>query len=395
MLSGSRVAIPIAGSASVTLDATLPPDASGKSVVFRDIIPNFSVPADEVLNVEFTLPSAETRRPFAPAVLMRSAGVATTVTNAITRDASRPGRLSLTSTIDAPRGSSTILDGYYYGLDSPNGIDDPTARDFTCAGLCPHLFPAAGVDCSVHCYTCSTTVDDSGPIIKENFNLCEKKAPDGGDPIALTSNFELLAPGQGGVHLNVMLRLGRAVSPQRLELIPAEAPSGTTLEPPNFFRRYPEFVTATGDYRYRITPPIRAGEPTSVVELPVHVDDGQVTGLYVTLPRSDSVAPRQPHVIADTRLGIVPRTVTVTAVKDHLMLDVSTKGADSGAAWILLPLAKGAVVKEVFAAGPNGRTTKLRAGLDYAVGEYAGLPSITLRAVGSKAMFTLAGPGVM
>jgi hypothetical protein len=393
VLSGSRVAIPIAGSATLTLDATLPPGASGRSIVFRDIIPNFSVPAGETLNVEFILPTAATRRPFAPTVLMRSAGTATTVTNTIKRDPSLAGRVSLTSIVAAPPRSSTILDGYYVGLDIPNGVDDPTARDFVCAGPCPHFFPQ-GIDCSFYCYACSTTVDDSGPFIRENTNLCNLTTP-GGDPIALTSDFDLLAPGQGGVHLNLLSRLGRAIPPRRLELVPAGTSSGTILEPPNFTRRHPEFVTPAGDYRYRVTPTTRAGEPTSVIELPVQVRDGRITGLHITLPRPEGVAPRRPHVIADTRLGIVPRNINVTTGQGRLELVVSAEGPDPGDAWILLPLVKGATVQQVSIIGPNARPETLRPGVDYTVGEYAGFPSVTLRASGSRTTFAMSGPGVM
>ena len=393
VLSGSRVTIPIAGSATLTLDGALPPDANGRSIVFRDIIPNFSVPAGEILNVEFIFPTAAARRPFAPTVLMRSAGTATTVTNTITRDASMAGRVSLTSTVAAPPGSSTILDGYYVGLDMPNGVDEPSARDFVCAGLCPHLFPQ-GVDCSVYCYACSTTVDDSGGYFRENNNLCSLTTP-GGDPIALTSDFDLLAPGQGGVHLNLMSRRGRAIPPRRLELVPAGGSSGTVLEPPHFTRRHPEFVTPAGDYRYRITPTTRPGESTSVIELPVQVRDGRVTGLHVTLPRPEGVAPRRPHVIADTRLGIVPRKINVTTGQGRLVLEVSAEGPDPGDAWILLPLVKGANVQQVSIIGQNARLETLRLGVDYTVGEYAGFLSVTLRASGSRTTFAMSGPGVM
>ena len=62
------------------------------------------------------------------------------------------------------------------------------------------------------------------------------------------------AAGDGGVHLTVLLRDGRAIAPRRLELVRLTDGSRTTLAPPNFSRRFPEFVTKAGDHQYEITP---------------------------------------------------------------------------------------------------------------------------------------------
>jgi hypothetical protein len=364
-------------------------------VRFRDVIPAFGIAAGDTLALDVTLPVPADSRPFAPTALFTTRGTQVGVQNSLQRGttASASG-VTLTSAVAGPPGTRTILDGYYYGLDAPQGLADTTARDFACADPCAHVYPQ-DFDCSVYCYACSTTVDDSGPYIRENFNLCSLTTPDGGgDPIAVTSAFDLIATGQGGVHLNGLLHRDLAISPHRLELVPVAAgATPLSLQAPGFKRRYPEFVLPAGDYRYRVTPTTRAGVP-AMLELPISVRDGQVTGMFITLPRSDRVLAGRAHIIADDQLGVYDRTVTATGTPDSIRVSASLSGRARGTSWVMVSLKPRAVVTHV-ALVSTLRPRALREGTDYLVTTYLQQPAVMVRITDRQARLTIAGSGLL
>ena len=381
--TGTRATLQVPGRATLTVDALLPP-AGGDSVVFRDIIPEFAVPTGETLHVQFTLPTPATHVPFAPALLMSGVNANAIVSNEVTRDAD--GRATLSSTVRAAPGTPVILDGYYFGLDASGGIEDPTARDFICADPCAHVFPQ-NVDCSFHCATCSSTQKIVGNVYKGNFNMCEIRAPSsGGDPIVVRSTFTSLAAGDGGVHLTVLLRDGRAISPHRLELVRLTDGSRTTIAAPNFSRRFPEFVTKAGDHQYEITP---LGDSSASLRLPVAITDGRVTGLHVELPDVAALAEHQPIVVADTRLGVIRREGTTRPTDDGVVLHLVARGSDVGTAWVLLPLAADARVRAISIREDDGPVRPLREGTDYIAQTVGNRPAVIVRSGARQATFAL------
>jgi hypothetical protein len=115
------------------------------------------------------------------------------------------------------------------------------------------------------------------------------------------------------------------------------------LVPPFASRSFPDYVVPAGDYLFGVAfdgggLPGRGVRET--LQLPISVRDGKITGLILRLPQLARELSR-PYPIADTRLGVVARSVMTMPAEGGLVLHVKTSDPDPGTVWYVLALPAG------------------------------------------------------
>lgn len=347
--------------ATYTIDLKPPGDPYPVPVTFRDIIPEFTVPAGGERSVVVRVQPPGGPRAFVPVVLVQDAGPDVRLDTTRLSDPENPSRVVLRTKTEQPPGIAALIDGVYL----ENEDDRDLVREFTCGDNCPHIFKET--DCSVWCFGCSSTCVIYHGYWKGNVNMCSLTS---GAP---QSDFDPLPSGTGGVNLTVATRRDGVVRPLRTVL--TGATGSDTLAPPFKVRRYPDFTVPVGSYRFEAV--FRTGRGLGrkqTYALPVTVTDGRIAKITLRLPEGPLGS--EPHVLADNRLGVPERRIRTETTPERTILSVETAqpDPDPGTAWLMLAV-------------PDGRDgparierdgTALVEGTDYLNTTHGGRPVVVL-----------------
>ena len=325
---------------------TISADVDGKGqVTFKDVIPSYELKSSTA-NLEVHFPSDEVEG-YAPMLLIKEAGAEFSVMSRTSAEPRRGQAFDLTTLVRGPAGSRFILDTIL----STGGA----ANTHLCEAPCLHTFPAPaqGIDCSFHCYTCSTTAELQGNVWKENFNMCEVAAPTGGGGggvsdeedgvFEVTSSFQALPQGDGGIVLGVALRNDAALFPLQTKLRRIDLSESHVLAPPFEQRSYPDFVVPSGRYVYSVTLPGAAPATAPFTfSIPVAVPDERIATLSLNLPARKDLKIGEAYNLGDTRLGLALKTVRLqksSSRRYRLTTELDDARDDNG--WVAIALPKG------------------------------------------------------
>ncbi|MDZ5696231.1 hypothetical protein [Chelativorans sp. M5D2P16] len=319
-----RITAQVPTRATYIIDLKPPGDTAPQRVTFRDVVPEFDVPAGGVRDVIVHVPKPGGPDAFDPFIFVEDRQAKATIVSRLEVSGENRERVRIISNVRQAPGTRVLIDGIYMkDADRPED-----ARDYTCGANCPHMFNE--IDCSVHCYTCTSTAVYDG-YWKGNYNMCEgltSEPPPGSD-------FDVLPEGIGGVHLAAATRNDGIVFPLRSSLRSGE--TAQDLTPPLNVRSFPDFTAPAGYHLYSVTLPGGDGGAPETLNLPVNVADGRITQLYIKLP---AAAPEAvvPMLIGDDRLGIPERSLRHEATGKRVTIYVKTDDPDPGHAWVLVPV---------------------------------------------------------
>ncbi len=326
----SRIDAEVPLRATYTLLASVP---AGGETTFKDVIPELTLPS-KGMSVDIHIQDGALMNAFAPALLIEERGAKAMVTSRVSPDPKLGEAIHVRSDVNGTPGKQVILDTL---------IDDEAAgRGYTCPAPCPLLYPPTsqqGVDCSVYCYTCSSTAVLQGSVWKENFNLCSLTLDTGGGA-QTQSVFEPLPKAHGGVALLAALRDDAALIPHRAALVGVDSDYRRELRPPLNERSYPDFVAPPGRYHYEVTvsdPSVHKGRLTYA--LPMPVEDGLNRAFLLYLPVAAELGPYTAQVLGDTRLGLALEGVDASVEGSTLTVHAHLNGQrDGDAGWVLVAL---------------------------------------------------------
>ena len=371
----------VPANATYSIEASVATDSlNAGSITFKDVIPNFRIAPGAVTGINVHLVPGAEAYSFTPVILIEDRLAQARVISSISRSPSDTSRFTLNSTITGSPGTHVALDTIVEPLSSNEG--------YLCAPPCKHLLPA-GVDCSTHCYTCSTTAVLQGNVWKENFNMCSYTLDTGGSG-GVASTFERFAAGTGGMVLNAALWNAAILKPTRTQLKSVATGKAWTLQPPYAARSFPDFVVPAGPYLYNFVPPEGAGPHTKRnLVLPIVVREREISSLYLDFP-ADDVKDFEPIVIADNRLGLVVSRLRYALNGRALTIEVSDGGFEHDTAWILVPLPTSvAGNRVVLTSSDRGRVTTLREGYDYTLNPKVDQLLVVLKVPAGGGLYTI------
>ncbi len=347
----------VPANATYSIEASIPTGSfNAGGVTFKDLIPSFRIEPGALTEINIHLLPGSEVKSFTPVILIEDKSAQARVTSSVSRSPSNISRFTLSSKLTGFPGARLILDTIVEPLNSNEG--------YLCAAPCKHLLPAS-VDCSTHCFTCSSTAVLKGDLWKGNFNMCGYTLDTGGSG-EVSSTFERFAAGTGGMVLNAALWNAAILKPARTELKNIATGRAWTLQPPYAARSFPDFVVPTGAYLYKFVPPEGSGpgEPRNLV-FPIAVKEREISSLYLDFP-AKGFKDFEPVAIADNRLGLVVSGLRHTLSGRSLTIDVSNSGFEQDVAWILVPIPTSLSVRQIALTWSNGGPlTTLRENYDY------------------------------
>lgn len=360
--------------ASVAADS---PHAGG--VTFKDVIPSFRIQPDALTEINVHLISGPEATAFSPVVLIEDRLAQARVSSVIS-PSSDGSRFTLNSRITGFPGSRVILDTIVEPLHREEG--------YLCPAPCAHILPAA-VDCSVYCYTCSTTAVLQGNVWKENFNLCSLTLDTGGSG-GVASTFQRFAAGTGGMVLNAALWNAAILKPARTELKSVTTGRTWVLQPPFKARRFPDFAVPAGAYLYTFVPPEGSGPHTGRnLALPMAVRDREISSLYLDFP-PDGFKDFEPRVLGDNRLGLAVSGLRHSVSGRSLTVEVPNSGFKQDVAWVVAPLPADGSTHAVTVTVSDGRqVTTLRENYDYSLNPKTGQLLVVIQVPAGGGLYTV------
>ena len=363
-----------------TYTITADTQGAGK-ITFKDVIPVYEIAASSA-DLEVHFPTVDDTSGYEPLLLIKEAGGRLNVKSNTTARPAKGGSFELSTVVSGKSGQRFILDT----LLSTGAAEN----NHSCQAPCLHTFPPqAQIDCSVHCYTCSSTATLQGNVWKENFNMCESlTTPTGGGGgvsddedgvFEITSSFQALPEGEGGVALAVALRNDAALFPSQTKLRAVAGGRNLVLAAPFKERAYPDFIAPAGNYIYSVLiPDTNAPGGAATYSLPVQIPDQRIVTLQLNLPTLENLNVGTAHILGDTRLGLAltqARLSKSSSRRYRLTTNLDDVRDDIG--WVAVALPKGIEKVRIRQTG-GARRGLLTEGRDYVLTKTKDASLVTL-----------------